>query len=396
MNLGMNLFHGFWSEFWTSFLAFIEGFATITSPCIYPILPLLLTTTGTGNKYRPFAIMTGFFLNFTLFVFTARYLTGILGINLDYIKYASVMMLIIFGGVMLSDNLSQQFSALTSNLANSGSRLLYYIETRQYNDIIVGLAIGAVIALVWVPCAGPILGSALTQVIRQTDNLHAVMVVLAFAVGVSVPFLIIALLGRKALNYFGWLPQRHRLARKIVGTMIIVSALLVGTNAYATENKPVSVFADGPFSKPLSFTAPEFVNIQQWFNVDQPLTISSLRGKVVLINFWTYSCINCQRTLPAIVEWDRKYRSKGLVIIGVHSPEFEQDRSLAAIQNAMRQHGITYPVAVDNQLQTWDNYHNDCWPAFYFINKYGRVVHGICGEHNYLETEKYINKMLQE
>ncbi|MDI9314342.1 MAG: cytochrome c biogenesis protein/redoxin [Hydrotalea sp.] len=377
-------------------LGFLEGVSIIASPCVYPIVPLLLSTSSTGGKYRPLAIMIGFFINFTIFVFTARYLVNFFGIMPNTIKNISLGFLIFFGAVMLSDKLGEKFAAMTSRIANWAARVVNRAENIDRNDWLVGLMVGATIALVWTPCAGPVLASVITQVIRETDNLSAVGVVLSFAVGVTLPFFIISILGRRAMIYFNWLPKNNHVVKKILGGLIILSAMLIATNVYAAENRPAVTFGDGVYDKPLSFTAPDFVGIQQWLNVDKPWAMGDLRGKVVVINFWTYSCINCQHTLPAVVGWHKKYRNRGLVIIGVHSPEFESDKPIASIQAAINRHGITYPVAVDNKLQTWDNFRNGCWPAFYFINKYGRVVRAICGEHDYTATDQYIAKLLAE
>lgn len=405
-------------------LGFLEGVAIISSPCIYPILPLLLATTTTGGHYRPFAIMVGFFINFTLFVFVARYLVNYFGIMPDIIKNTSLFFLVFFGATLLSNKMSHAFARATNRLSNWGAKILIRTEQKNHEtiagDIVAGLVIGATIALVWTPCAGPILASVLTQIIRQTDNPAAIILVLVFAMGVTLPFLVISLIGRRALRIMHWLPQNNSWMRKILGTIIITSSLFIAAGAYPADlpsfspnnifNKNFALPAPtiqlaalnqngievGDFGSNVPFAPPPFIGIQQWLNVDAPLTLELLKGKVVLINFWVFSCYNCVNTLPSVVSWDKKYRSKGLVIIGVHSPEFESDKSVRNIEAALAKHGITYPVPVDNQLQTWDAYNNNCWPAFYFINKKGRVVKAICGEHDYSASERYIQKLLAE
>ncbi|MGI9461765.1 MAG: redoxin domain-containing protein [Alphaproteobacteria bacterium] len=198
-------------------------------------------------------------------------------------------------------------------------------------------------------------------------------------------------------RWHSWLRHRRHAVKKIIAGVGILCSILVATNSDAVGKWPYNIFGDGIYDKKLSHLEPKkFTGIEQWLNTSKPIDIKSLRGKVVLINFWTFSCYNCRATLPALVDWDKKFRSKGLVIIGIHSPEFESDKRISSIQKAIARHGITYPVPVDNQLQTWDNYRNSCWPAFYFINKYGKVVRALCGEHNYSATEHYLAQLLSE
>ena len=383
-------------------LVFIEGLAIIASPCVFPIVPLLISTSATGGKYRPLAILAGFFINFTLFVFTARYLVRFFDIEPWIIKDISLLILGGFGLILLSDIGSAQFYRWSSALPQWGTRMMNRFEYKGHNDIITGLLIGATIALVWTPCAGPILASVLIQVIRQKDNLLAIFMVLSFAVGVTIPFLLIILLGRKIMKHLQWLPKNNRLVKKILGGIILLSSVLIATEVYADEvidhSRPTMAIPVNhtPYGAPLNFPIQETVGITQWLNVAQPISLSSLKGNVVIVNFWTYSCYNCVNTIPAIVGWDKKYRDKGLSIVSVHTPEFESDKRIASIQNAIKKHGILYPVAVDNEAKTWDAYHNNCWPAFYFVNKKGQVVKAICGEHNYTATERYIAQLLAE
>lgn len=141
--------------------------------------------------------------------------------------------------------------------------------------------------------------------------------------------------------------------------------------------------------------APEFKGIDKWLN-SAPLTIEGLRGKVVLVDFWTYTCINCIRTLPHVVKWHQAYKDKGLVVVGVHTPEYAFERKTSNVQDALKRFGITFPVAQDNRYDTWDAYSNRYWPAFYLINKQGRIVYTHFGEGKYAETEAAIRRLLAE
>ncbi|MFJ1299905.1 thioredoxin family protein [Pseudomonadota bacterium AL_CKDN230030165-1A_HGKHYDSX7] len=168
-----------------------------------------------------------------------------------------------------------------------------------------------------------------------------------------------------------------------VGRFLAAAALAFG----ALQSIPLAQAASAPAS------APEFTGIEKWLN-SEPLTLQSLRGKVVLVDFWTYTCINCIRTLPYVTDWYRKYKDQGLVVVGVHTPEFPFERLTANVEKAIGRFGITYPVAQDNQYATWDAYRNSYWPAVYLIDKQGNVVYKHFGEGKYKETEAEIVRLL--
>ena len=376
-------------------LAFLEGVALIVSPCILPVLPLVLATSAGGGKRRPYGIIIGFVLAFTLFAIAARHLIALLGIDLDIVKNASLGLLALLGLVLLSSRLSDKFSALTQGAADFGNRL----AGTGGEGMLGGIAIGALIGLVWTPCAGPILAAVLVQVIRQQNDLAGNLVILSFGIGAGVPMLIIALTGRKIMSKLGFFTRHAEAVRKGFGVLILLSVAYIasGADIAALFMPKDSVGARGELvlqeglGKP--YAAPEFAGIEAWQN-SPPLTMKELQGKVVLIDFWTYSCINCVRTLPYLTDWDRKYRDMGLVIVGVHSPEFEFEKKLANVQGAIAQHGIRYPVALDNSLSTWANFNNRYWPAHYLIDRQGRVVYTHFGEGKYNVTENNIRYLL--
>ncbi|OHC18745.1 MAG: DipZ protein [Pseudomonadales bacterium RIFCSPHIGHO2_02_FULL_60_43] len=377
-------------------LAFLEGVALIVSPCILPVLPLVLATSAGGGRRRPYGIIIGFVLAFTLFALAARQLVSLLGLDLDLVKNASLALLALLGLVLLSSRLSERFSALTQGLADFGNRL----AGTGGEGLLGGIAIGALIGLVWTPCAGPILAAVLVQVIRQQTDLAGNLVILSFGIGAGVPMLVIALAGRKIMGKLGFFARHAEAVRKAFGVLIILSVAYIasGADIEALFMPKDSVEAprgelalqDGLGSP---YAAPEFAGIEAWQN-SPPLTMKELQGKVVLIDFWTYSCINCVRTLPYLTDWDRKYRDMGLVIVGVHSPEFEFEKRLANVQAAIAQHGIHYPVALDNNLSTWVNFNNRYWPAHYLIDRQGRVVYTHFGEGKYNVTENNIRYLL--
>lgn len=378
-------------------LAFLEGLALIVSPCILPVLPLVLAASVEGGKSRPYGIIIGFVLAFSVFALVSRQIVQALGIDLDIIKNASLVLLALFGLVLLSSRLSDKFSTLTQGAANFGNQL----ASKGGEGLLSGVLIGALIGLVWTPCAGPILAAVLVQVIRQQTDLGGNLIIVSFAIGAGVPMLIIALTGRKVMKKLGFLTRHAEAVRRGFGVLILLSvAYIVSgvdapsllTSSTKTQRQPASelVLQEG-LSNP--YAAPEFAGINTWIN-SQPLTMQSLKGKVVLIDFWTYSCINCVRTLPYITDWDRKYRDKGLVIVGVHAPEFEFEKKLDNVKAAIAQHGIRYPVAQDNQLATWVNFDNLYWPAHYLIDRDGKVVYTHFGEGKYDVTENNIRYLL--
>lgn len=201
------------------------------------------------------------------------------------------------------------------------------------------------------------------------------------------------------MTKLGFFTHHAEAVRKAFGVVILLAVGFIASGVDAqslfTKKETVSVTSITGLhdALPNPYPAPEFVGIQQWLNTN-PLTMQELKGKVVLIDFWTYSCINCVRTLPYITKWDRTYRDKGLVIIGVHAPEFEFEKDIGNVKNALSVHNIEYPVAIDNRLDTWTAFKNRYWPAHYLIDKDGKVVYTHFGEGNYAETENNIRHLL--
>lgn len=377
-------------------LAFLEGLALIVSPCILPVLPLVLAASVDGGKRRPYGIIIGFVLAFSLFAVAARELVALLGIDLDVVRDVSLVLLALFGLVLLSEKLSERFSALTQGAANLGNNL----ASSKGEGLLSGIGIGALIGLVWTPCAGPILAAVLVQVIRQQSDFAGNLVILSFGIGAGIPMLVIALTGRRLMNKLGFLTRHAETVRRGFGVLILASVAWIASganieslfmSAERTEIAQRDLKLQHGLDKP--YAAPELTGIARWFN-SEPLTMADLKGKVVLVDFWTYSCINCVRTLPYITAWDRKYRDQGLVIVGVHSPEFEFEKKADNVQAAIAEHGIRYPVAQDNKLDTWSNFDNRYWPAHYLIDRDGKVVYTHFGEGQYAVTENNIRYLL--
>jgi len=386
-------------------LAFLEGLALILSPCILPILPIVLSGSLTGGVRRPFGIVTGFVIFFALFTLFSRALVEYLGINLDVLRQISYLLIIGFGIVLCSDYLSEKFNQLTGSIANAGQAVS---GQGRADGFFSGVYLGLFISLIWVPCGGPILASAIIQTAVEKTSLLGFLSFLFFALGSAIPMLIIALTGRKIIGHLHFLKDNAQMLRKLFGLIIILAAsysIVSGTSAAYTDYQPIPATPNvvlpmntkaehtlinglgTPYKAPLLDTQGTWIN-------SPPLTLESLKGKVVLIDFWTYSCINCIRTLPYLNTWYEKYKKDGLVIIGVHTPEFEFEKNASNVQAAVEKFGITYPVVLDNNYVTWQHFHNDYWPAHYLIDKNGLVVYQHFGEGDNESTEYNIRALL--
>ncbi|MEB3286655.1 MAG: cytochrome c biogenesis protein DipZ [Vampirovibrionales bacterium] len=381
-------------------LAFLEGMALIASPCVLPILPIVLSAGLDSGKWRPYGLITGFIFSFWTFTLLSRKLVSVLGVDPGLIRNISFAVLFIFGLVLCSEFLSEKFTALSERLVRMGQSLSSQLSARESESkrsgFFSGFLLGIFIGLIWSPCVGPIIAIVLVQVIRQETDLASALLLAAFSIGVSVPMLLITLGGKKVMAKLDFFKRKGALVRKILGIIILVTVLLTAGSEWFNLTPPS--FAASPNIKILDglanpSPAPEFKGISAWIN-SKPLTMAQLKGKVVLVDFWTYSCVNCIRTLPHITAWDKKYRGKGLVIVGVHSPEFEFEKKLSNVQMAVKKYGIQYPVALDNNLDTFTGFENRYWPAHYLIDKNGRIVYTHFGEGKYDVTESNIRAFL--
>lgn len=400
--------------------AFLGGIVTILSPCILPILPIVLSGSITGGKRRPFGVVTGFILSFTFFTLFLTALVKATGISPDILRNVAVIIIMIFGLGLLIPSLQGRLEQLFSRLASLGPK-------QQTGDgfasgILVGLSLG----LVWTPCVGPILASIIALAATQTVGLNAILITLIYAFGTSLPLLAITFGGRTLLTTHPWLEHNTARIQKLFGVLMIVTAISIffswdrafqsyiltkfpayGTGLTTLENNAAVQQQLQQLKKPNGTNmlqnllesnysqAPDFVTGGQWFNT-KPLAIKELRGKVVLVDFWTYTCINCIRTLPYIKSWWTKYKDKGLVIIGVHTPEFEFEKNPENVAKALKDFGIEYPVMQDNNYSTWNAYSNQYWPAKYFVDKNGKIRYTHFGEGDYDQSEQYIQTLLKE
>ncbi len=416
--------------------AFLAGIVTVLSPCILPVLPIVLSGSLTGGKKRPFGIMLGFILSFTFFTVFSFALFKAFGISSEVLRLVAVVVLGLFGASLFLPHFQEWMEQLMSKIASKGPK-----QTQKEGfggGVIVGLSLG----LFWTPCVGPILASVITLAATSAVTLEAILITLSYAIGTALPMFFIIYSGRKALYKIPWVTRNVAKIQKIFGVLMVLLAVALYLNldrqfqtfildtfpqygvglTKLEENevvrKQLDKFYEDSSDMPetsgkdtealkkdmqkeisgdsFSFAPnPEFQGAIQWLN-SEPLTLQELRGKVVLIDFWTYSCINCIRTLPYITSWHEKYKDEGLVIIGVHTPEFEFERSTKNVQKAMKDYDIVYPVVQDNDYKIWRSYQNRYWPAKYFIDKNGKVRRTHFGEGKYQESEEFIRMLLKE
>ena len=380
-------------------IAFAAGVITVFTPCILPVLPIVLAG-GAGTKRRPYAVAAGLVTTFTAFLLAGAWLWGLLGIGKQHqIQIGAVLL-----GLLA-------VTLVVPRIGELVERPLAFLTRRRFGDAGGGFLLGASLGLVFIPCGGPVLAALTSNVARDRVSGWLVAIAIAYAVGAALPMLAIAAGSRRVGENF----RRHAQAVRIAGGMLMAAAAIVIYNGWAESlQTKVPSYASwlqnaiegngqakeklaglsgnkGPAKKYAA--APDFQGITDWINTP-PLTMQELRGKVVLVDFWTYSCINCLRTLPYLKSWDARYRSKGLVIVGVHSPEFAFEHDLGNVRSAVKRLGVRYPVALDNEFETWNAYQNQYWPADYLIDKSGRVRDVHFGEGAYAETEHKIRQLL--
>ncbi|HLD25296.1 MAG TPA: cytochrome c biogenesis protein DipZ [Patescibacteria group bacterium] len=390
--------------------AFLGGIFTILSPCILPILPIVLSGSITGGKRRPMGVVTGFILSFTFFTLFLSVIVRATGLSADALRVVAVIVIAFFGTSLLIPQLQIAIEKLFSRLA------LLTPKQNTNDGFFSGMLVGVSLGLVWTPCVGPILASIITVAATSSVGLDAVIITLAYAAGTSIPLLAITYGGRNLLTKHPWLLTHTAHIQKGFGILMLLAALAIffswdrkfqtyiletfpnyGTGLTKLEdNALVKKQLEDMKAKPKGgrmVNAPEFIMGGQWFN-SEPLTIKELRGNVVLVDFWTYTCINCIRTLPYLRSWHEKYKDKGLVIVGVHTPEFEFEKNPENVKKAMKDFGIEYPVMQDNDYATWQAYANHYWPAKYLVNQEGSIVYTHFGEGDYDETEEKIQGLL--
>ena len=399
--------------------AFLAGIVTVLSPCILPILPIVLASVS-GDKKRPFGIILGFIISFTFFTLFLTTIVRATGIPSNILRIIAGVVLLVFGLSLIVPGFQILIERLFTKLS------VFAPRANPHAGFWGGFVIGLTIGVVWTPCVGPILASVIALAATSQVTAITFLITLTYSIGTAIPMFLIMYGGRNLLNKAPWLTSNTPVIQKVFGVLMIVFALLIFTNVdqaiegylaatpYGADLTQIE--SNGLVTKQLNTLkgntntatidtsglfntntpAPDFVSITHWLNTDKPLTIKDLRGKVVLVDFWTYTCINCIRTLPHVVSWYDKYHDKGFVVVGIHTPEFQFEHETPNVENAIIQYKIHYPVAQDNNYATWNNYSNQYWPAEYLIDAQGNVRRTHFGEGEYDQMEQAIQLLLEQ
>ncbi|CAB4955173.1 unannotated protein [freshwater metagenome] len=433
---------------------FVAGAATAVSPCVLPVLPIVLSGGATGGRRRPLGIVLGLTATFTFSAVALAYVISALGLPDGLVRTLAIVTLLVFGVVLVVPALAARVEGLLSRLAPAPRR-------RDGEGLRTGLLLGAGLGFVYAPCAGPILAGVITTSASQDLSAGRVGVALAYGLGTGVVLYALMLGGRRltrplarrsgtfqaamgvvmvvlAIAMFGDLDLRFQtwIAKDLPQALVTPTGALERSEASRTRLQDLRGGEQGPIQRaaaasdaagtgttddggtgtpggraplndvlaardlPALGDVPPFVGTQRWFNTpgDRPLTFAGLqrKRKVVLVDFWTYTCINCLRTIPALNTLYDRYREDGLEIVGIHSPEFPFERSAASVGEAIGREGIRYPVVQDNDLATWTAFGNRAWPAQYLVDEFGQVRYTSEGEGRDDQTEKAIRTLLAE
>ncbi len=397
-------------------LAFVGGVLTILSPCILPVLPFVFARADQPFRRSGLPLLVGMALTFSAVAIAAAF-GGHWIVRLNQGgRYVAMLVFLLLGLSLLFPSIAE---TLTRPLVRAGSRLQGgpSAESGTGKSFVLGISTG----LLWAPCAGPILGLILTGAAIQGPGAKSSFLLLSFALGAATSLGIALFAGNKVFSALKRSLSFEVWIRRGLGFAVIMGVVAIGlgwdTNlltkfsfvntAKAEEHlidrlrpdKPASVLAaraadnqpklddEGPF--------PDLSGAVSWLN-SPPLNAKSLKGKVVLIDFWTYSCINCLRALPYVEGWAAKYKDAGLVVIGVHTPEFAFEKERSNVEKAVRDLKVTYPVAIDSDYGIWKAFNNEYWPAHYFIDGKGRIRYHHFGEGQYDESEQVIRELLQQ
>ena len=425
--------------------AVLAGAGTALSPCVLPVLPALLSAGGVGGRRRPLGIVLGLSVTFTVTIVGIAKVVGGVGLGSDPLRDVAIVVLLVFGAALLLPRLSERIEAPLSRLARFGPR------TRG-DGFLSGLLVGGALGFVYTPCASPILAAVISV---SAASGKTIVIALAYALGSAVVLLALTLGGRRLFDRIRKAGRGPALQRALGIVMILTAVAIIANldvnfdqfvakhipdvnltaslecsstvtsrlhqisghqpkfapaNGSSTCNGSASTVktASANASQATLLTAahslqqlgpaPDFTETQDWFNTpgQKPLSLASLRGRVVLVDFWTYTCINCIRTLPYLKAWDASYRHDGLTIVGVETPEFPFEQDASNVSNAIQQFGLRYPVVQDNKMGTWNAYGNEYWPADYLIDAKGQVRYAAFGEGDYAKTETAIRALLAE
>src|ERR1700733_1342957 len=397
-------------------LAYFGGVLTILSPCILPVLPFVFARSDQPFRKSGLPLLAGMAITFALVASLATVGGGWAVRANQFGRIAALILFAVFGLTLLFSSLADRLSRPLVQLGNRLSK-----NSASGASVLNSLLLGIGTGLLWAPCAGPILGLILTGAALQGASTHTAVLLLCYAAGAATSLAIALLAGgrlfaamKRSLGVEEWI-------RRVLGVAVLaaVAAVAFGLDRgvltrlslastggleqrlldrFHPANQPKRIQVNQTISvsdDTATDVLPDLSGATAWIN-SPPLTLASLRGKVVLVDFWTYSCINCLRTLPYIKAWNEKYQNSGLMIVGVHTPEFPFEKDEANVRKAVKDLGILYPVPMDNNYKIWRSFNNEYWPADYFIDATGNIRFHHFGEGAYDESERWIRTLLEE
>jgi len=386
-------------------VAYLAGVLTIVSPCILPILPFVFARAGRSFARSTLPLLTGMAATFTV-ITTLGAVAGNWAVQANAIgRIAAIVLLGLFGLTLVSDRIAALF---TRPIVALGNRLADAARPGIGGSLLLGVATG----LVWAPCAGPVLGLVLTGAALQGPGPQTSLLLGAYAAGTATSLGLALLVGGRVFAAMKRSLALGTHLRRIAGAAVLAGVATIGLGldagllarlSYAGTatieqnllNRLAGQARNPPGALPVEGMFPGLNGATTWLNA-APLTAEGLRGKVVLVNFWTYSCINCIRSLPYVRAWAEAYRDQGLVVIGVHAPEFAFEKQVGNVERAIGRFGLPYPVAVDNDFRIWRAFGNSYWPALYLIDAEGRIRYHHFGEGSYQQSEQAIRDLLAE
>jgi cytochrome c biogenesis protein CcdA/thiol-disulfide isomerase/thioredoxin len=412
-------------------LCYLAGVLTIVSPCILPVLPFVFAGAARPFHRNALPLLAGLALTFALVATAATLGGGWIAHANEIGRWIALAVLALFGLALLSSGLAER---LMQPIVRQGERLA--AMSGSGGGVLRSFLLGIATGLLWAPCAGPVLGLVLTGAALKGPTASTALLLLAYAAGAATSLAVALLAGNRIFNLLKRSLAADRWIRRGLGVAVLLGVVAIATgldrgvltsvssantaaieqwltDRFAMSPKPVAMTGTAPstaaptmtgdtgMANAASDTAPaepsllDFTGAVAWLN-SPPLDAAALKGKVVLVDFWTYSCINCLRSIPYTEAWTTRYGDQGLVVIGVHSPEFAFERNQANVAKAIRQFGITYPVAIDNDYAIWQAFGNEYWPAHYLFDASGRLRDQHFGEGGYEKTEGEIQRLLAE
>lgn len=397
-------------------LSYLAGALTIVSPCILPVLPFVFARAGRPFVRNGLPLLVGMAVTFAG-VATLAALGGGWAVRANEVgRWIALAVMAVLGLSLLvpsiGDRLMRPFVAAGSWLTDRVER-----GAGDQGDVRASLLLGVATGLLWAPCAGPILGVILTGAALQGAGIGSTVLLLAYAAGAATSLALALLVGGRVFKAMKGALGVGEWVRRGLGALVLIGVVAIGLGLDTGLLTRISAGSTGRLEQallssigrgvptnaaptdlanlPVEGTMPPLTGATTWIN-SPPLTPEQLRGKVVVVDFWTYSCINCLRALPYVRAWAEKYKDQGLVVIGVHTPEFAFEKSEANVRDAVRRLGVDYPVAMDNDFAIWRAFKNQYWPAHYFIDAQGRIRHHHFGEGDYEGSERVIQQLLKE